>query len=74
MTDFAPERPHPIPGMVDNPEWGVVLTKRAELYMAERARRADPEREPTGGGPVIAIAACIGVAVSIGGYLFGLLF
>ena len=43
MTD----RPHPYrPEMTDNPEWDAVLTRRAELYLAERARREDPEREP----------------------------
>lgn len=67
MTDFfASDRPHPVKGMVQNPEWDVVLTRRAELYLAERARRADPEREPSGVGTVgLIIGAVALVAVAL---------
>lgn len=46
MKLYQDDRPHPIPGMVSNPEWEVALTRRAELYLEDRARREDPEREP----------------------------
>ena len=64
MTDFAPERPHPL-GLIDNPEWRKTEAARAELYLAERARRADPEREPSGFHIALAILGCILIAASL---------
>lgn len=67
MTDYLiPDRKHPL-DLTDNPEWEVALTRRAELYLAERARRADPEREPSGvglGGVIVGALAVIAVAAS----------
>lgn len=64
MTLYTDDRPHPL-GLTNNPEWDLALTKRAELYIAERARRANPEPTGTGlGGFVIAILAVVAVAVS----------
>ena len=45
MTLYTDDRPHPM-GLTNNPEWDLVLTRRAELYLEDRARREDPEREP----------------------------
>jgi hypothetical protein len=56
---------HPLPGFVANPEWQVALTKRAELYLAERARRQAPDHEPSRFAIALAILGCIGVAVSL---------
>lgn len=65
MTMYEDSRPHPIAGMIDNPEWAVTLTRRAELYLEDRARREDPEREPSGFHIAIGIVAVIGVAVAL---------
>lgn len=54
---------HPLPGFVANPEWELTLTKRAELYLAERARREGPGREPSRFHIALAILAVIAVAL-----------
>jgi len=62
MTD----RSHPYrPDMIDNPEWDAVLTRRAELYLAERARREDPEREPARMHIALGILGLIFVAAAL---------
>ena len=62
MTD----RPHPYrPDMIDNPEWDVVLTRRAKLYLAERARRENPEREPSRMHIALGILAVIFIAAAL---------
>ena len=65
MTMFEDNRPHPIPGMVSNPEWDLILTRRAELYLEDRARREDPEREPARMHIALAILGCIFIAASL---------
>lgn len=67
MTDrfYDDNRPHPIAGMIANPEWSVTLTKRAELYLEDRARREDPEREPSRMHVALAILGSIIVAVCL---------
>ena len=68
MTD----RPHPYrPKMIDNPEWDAVLTRRAELYLAERARREDPEREPARMHIALGILGLIFVAAALIGAVTG---
>lgn len=64
MTHFQDERPHPM-GLIDNPEWQVTLTRRAELYLEDRARRNDPEREPSRMHIALAILGCIVIAVCL---------
>lgn len=64
MTDFAPDRPHPL-GITDNAEWEVVLTRRAELYLEERARRETGDREPSKFHIALAILGSIVVAVCL---------
>lgn len=64
MTHFQDERPHPL-GLIDNPEWQVTLTRRAELYLEDRARRNDPEREPSRMHIALAILGCIVIAVCL---------
>ncbi len=66
MTDhlYTDDRPHPL-GLIANPEWEVSLTRRAELYLADRARRDDPEREPSGFHIALAILGCIVIAASL---------
>ena len=64
MTHFQDERPHPL-GLIDNPEWQVTLTRRAELYLEDRARREDPEREPSRMHIALAILGCIVIAVCL---------
>lgn len=66
MTLFAEERPHPL-GITYNAEWDVVLTKRAELYIAERARRAEADHEPSNYGLAMVILAVIGIACALVG-------
>jgi hypothetical protein len=51
--------------MIDNPEWDAVLTRRAELYLAERARREDPEREPARMHIALGILGLIFVAAAL---------
>jgi hypothetical protein len=72
MSDH--DREHPIPGMIDNPEWRYTLTRRAELYLAERERRKAPEREPFRPSAVTAALAAIAVATMILSFLVGVLF
>ena len=68
MTDL----PHPYrPEMIDNPEWDAVLTRRAELYLAERARREDPEREPARMHIALGILGLIFVAAALIGAVTG---
>lgn len=63
---YEDNRPHPISGMIDNPEWAVTLTKRAELYLAERARREEqPER--SGFHIAMAVLAVVGVTLALVG-------
>jgi hypothetical protein len=64
MTHFQDERPHPL-GLIDNPEWQVTLTRRAELYLEDRARREDPEREPSRMHIALGILAVVGIALSL---------
>lgn len=66
---IAPDRPHPIPGMIDNPEWSVSITRRGELYLAERARRQAPDREPARFHIAIGIVAAILIAAALVGSL-----
>jgi hypothetical protein len=65
MTLYTDNRPHPIPGMVSNPEWDLVLTRRAELYLEDRARREDPEREPNNFHIALAAIGLFIVAASL---------
>lgn len=65
MSLYEDNRPHPLPGFVANPEWSVTLTKRAELYLEDRARREDPERGPSKFHVAIAILGCIFVVLSL---------
>lgn len=64
MTHFQDDRPHPM-GLTNNPEWDVTLTRRAELYLEDRARREDPEREPSKFHIALAILGCIFIAASL---------
>jgi hypothetical protein len=57
--------------MIDNPEWDAVLTRRAELYLAERARREDPEREPARMHIALGILGLIFVAAALIGAVTG---
>lgn len=69
MTDhrfYEDNRPHPVAGMIDNPEWAVTLTRRAELYLAERERREEPDREPSRFHIAMAVLAVIGIALALG--------
>lgn len=66
MTLYTDDRPHPYrPDMIANPEWEVSLTRRAELYLADRARRDDPEREPSRFHIALAILGCIVIVASL---------
>ena len=64
MTLYTDDRPHPM-GLIDNPEWQGVLTKRAELYLEDRARREDPEREPSKPAIFIAVMAVMLIGLSL---------
>jgi hypothetical protein len=64
MTHYQDDRPHPL-GLIDNPEWQVPLTRRAELYLEDRARRENPEREPARMHIALAILGCIVIAVCL---------
>ena len=64
MTLYTDDRPHPM-GLTNNPEWDLVLTRRAELYLEDRARREDPEREPSRMHIALAILASIVIAASL---------
>lgn len=64
MTHYQDDRPHPM-GLIDNPEWQVTLTRRAELYLEDRARRENPEREPSRMHIALAILGCIVIAVCL---------
>ena len=71
MTLYTDNRPHPIPGMTNNPEWDLVLTRRAELYLEDRARRNDPEREPSRMHIALGVLAVIFVACALIGAVTG---
>lgn len=62
---YEDNRPHPVPGMVNNPEWRKSEARRADLYIAERERREDPEREPSRFAIALAILGCILIAASL---------
>lgn len=66
MTVFTEERPHPL-GITYNAEWDLVLTRRAELYLAERARREEVDHEPNRYGLAMVILAVIGIAAALVG-------
>ena len=57
-------RPHPL-GVTSHPEWDDVTTRWRKLNLAERARRDDPEREPSGFHIALAILGCIVIAASL---------
>ena len=60
------ERPHPYRAeMIGNPEWDAVLTRQAELYIEDHARRNDPEREPSRMHVALAIPAVIFIAAAL---------
>ena len=68
MTD----RPHPYrPEIIDNPEWDAVLTRRAELYIEEHARRNDAEREPARMHIALGVLAVIFVSAALIGAVTG---
>jgi hypothetical protein len=70
MTLYTDERPHPM-GLIDNPEWQVTLTRRAELYLEDRARRENPEREPSRMHVALGILGLIFVACALIGAVTG---
>jgi hypothetical protein len=70
MTHYQDERPHPM-GLIDNPEWQVTLTRRAELYLEDRARRENPEREPSRMHIALGILGLIFVAAALIGAVTG---
>jgi hypothetical protein len=70
MTHYQDERPHPM-GLIDNPEWQVTLTRRAELYLEDRARRENPEREPSRMHIALGILGLIFVACALIGAVTG---
>lgn len=58
--------PHPYrPALKANPEWELVLTKHAELYVEDHERRQAPEREPSRMHVAIGILAVIGIALAL---------
>ena len=67
MTMYEDNRPHPIAGMIDNPEWAVSMTRRGELYLAERARREEPDHEPSRFHIALAVMAVVGIALALAG-------
>jgi hypothetical protein len=64
MSHYQDDRPHPL-GITYNAEWEAALTRRAELYLEDRARREDPEREPSRMHIALAILGCIFIAASL---------
>jgi hypothetical protein len=64
MSHYQDDRPHPL-GITYNAEWEVALTRRAELYLEDRARRDDPEREPSRMHIALAILASVVIALSL---------
>lgn len=64
MNLYQDDRPHPL-GLTNNPEWDLVLTRRAELYLEDRARREDPEREPSKPAIFIAVMAVMLIGLSL---------
>jgi hypothetical protein len=70
MKLYTDERPHPM-GLIDNPEWQVTLTRRAELYLEDRARRENPEREPARMHVALGILGLIFVACALIGAVTG---
>jgi hypothetical protein len=70
MTLYTDERPHPL-GITYNAEWEVTLTRRAELYLEDRARRENPEREPARFHIALGILGLIFVACALIGAVTG---
>jgi len=70
MTLYTDDRPHPM-GLIDNPEWQVTLARRAELYLEDRARRENPEREPARMHVALGILGLIFVACALIGAVTG---
>jgi len=68
MTFYEDTRPHPL-GLIDNPEWTASRRVREALYIAERARRNEPDHEPSRFGIALVILAVIGVAACLVGGL-----
>ena len=64
MTLYTDDRPHPL-GLTNNVEWDIVLTRRAELYLEDRARRQDTEREPSRFHIALGILGVIFVAAAL---------
>lgn len=64
MTLYTDNRPHPL-GLIDNPEWRKTEAVRAELYLEDRARRDDPEREPNRFHIALAVLGCVVIAASL---------
>jgi hypothetical protein len=70
MTLYTDERPHPL-GITYNAEWEVAQTRRAELYLEDRARRENPEREPARFHIALGILGLIFVACALIGAVTG---
>lgn len=62
---------HPL-GLTNNPEWAQSRRRREALYLAERARRNEPEPHLNDG--LIAVLAGVGAAVALIGGMIGALF
>lgn len=68
MTD----RPHPYrPEMIGNPEWDVVLTRQAELYLDAHEREQEAGREPSKFHIALGILGVIFVAAALIGAVTG---
>jgi len=70
MSLYEDKRPHPL-GITYNAEWEVSLTRRAELYLEDRARRENPEREPARMHVALGILGLIFVACALIGAVTG---
>jgi hypothetical protein len=64
MTFYEDTRPHPL-GLIDNREWEAARARRADLYIAERARRNEPDHEPNRFGLAVVILAVLVVACAL---------
>lgn len=64
MTFCDDTRPHPL-GILDNREWEEARARRADLYLAERKRREEPDHEPSNAKWTVIILAVVGVAVAL---------